>query len=251
MAVEISRGATGTAKEPARRLFGQRLPYDRSAALELAQGARVTGLTFPPQHQGEWMLGWHDGNWASVPTDIMKLDPPPSSMVRFDSRSLLRAKARWKFSVKDKDKGGDGKLEWLKFDKNEAITNIACKFWEIPIPILFLARRGNVLTRVKDVDSDFWCWTGTNAKGKSGIFPVAFLDMNTLQTPSMSTADRAGSLSAEKNRMNSQASMFSKLRSSKTQPTRRPSGTGSVSSSDTALSSTKTRRFAPPGDGFS
>jgi hypothetical protein len=136
MAVEISRGATGTAKEPARRLFGQRLPYDRSAALELAQGARVTGLSFPPQHQGEWMLGWHDGNWASVPTDIMKLDPPPSSMVRFDSRSLLRAKARWKFSVKDKDKGGEGKLEWLKFDKNEAITNIACKSGEISILIL-------------------------------------------------------------------------------------------------------------------
>ena len=52
-----------------------------------------------------------------------------------------------------------------------------------------------------DVDVEHWCWTGTNAKGKSGIFPKDFLDPATISEPtSTATANRAGSLSEEKAR---------------------------------------------------
>lgn len=126
-AAELSQMPSGVAKDNARRIFGQRLLYDRSPALELAQGARVTGLTWPIQYQGEWCFGWHDGTWASVPTDLVRLDSPPPSMVRYDRTSLIRGKARWKFSFKEKDKEAKEKSEWLKFDKGEIISNIACK----------------------------------------------------------------------------------------------------------------------------
>lgn len=123
---ELSHMPSGVAKDQARRMYGQRLLYDRSPALELAQGARVVGLTWPIQYQGEWCFGWHDGNWASVPTDLLKLDLPPSNMIKYDRTSLVRGKARWKFVVKDKD--SKDKSEWLKFEKGEIISNIACKF---------------------------------------------------------------------------------------------------------------------------
>ena len=121
---EIASQPTGVAREQSRRLYGQRLLYDRSPALELAKGARLTGITWPVQYQGEWIFAWHDGNCASVPADLVKLDPPPSSMVRYDRTSMVCARAKWKFAVKEK-KGEKG--EWLKFDKNDTITNIACK----------------------------------------------------------------------------------------------------------------------------
>lgn len=122
-AEEIAPKPSGVTKDQARRMYGMKLLYDRSPALELAQGARITGISWPIQYQGEWCFGWHDGNYASVPADLVKLDPPPKSQIKYDRGSLVRAKARWKFSVKDKDKNS----EWLKFDKNETISNIACK----------------------------------------------------------------------------------------------------------------------------
>src|SRR5690606_20803023 len=121
---EIASQPTGVAKEQSRRLYGQRLLYDRSPALELSKGARLTGITWPAQYQGEWIFAWHDGNFASVPGDLVKLDTPPSSMVRYDRTSMVSARAKWKFAVKEK-KGENG--EWLKFDKSDTITNIACK----------------------------------------------------------------------------------------------------------------------------
>lgn len=121
---EIAPLPCGIAKEQARRLYGQRLLYDRSPALELAQGARITGISWPVQYQGEWMLGWHNGNYASIPSDIVKLEVPARSEIKYDRTSLVRAKARWKFHMKEKDKD---KNEWLKFDKNETISNIACE----------------------------------------------------------------------------------------------------------------------------
>lgn len=125
-APEIDEMPSGVAKDQARRMYSQRLLYDRSPALELAQGAKITGITWPIQYQGEWCFGWHDGNWASVPTDLVKLNPPPDDQIpKYDKTSLVRAKARWKFAVKDKE--NKDKVEWLKFDKNEIISNISCK----------------------------------------------------------------------------------------------------------------------------
>ncbi|KAI6785438.1 uncharacterized protein J7T54_007080 [Emericellopsis cladophorae] len=168
--------------DQARRMYGQRLLYDRSPALELAQGARISGLTWPSKYNGEWAFGWHDAHYASVPTLLLKLDAPSTSEIRYERSSIIRAKARWRFSVKEKEKNAD----WLKFDKGDIITNISY------------------------VDFEHWCWTGTNAKGKSGIFPKDFLDPATISEPtSTATANRAGSLSEEKAR--SASSMLSKF----------------------------------------
>lgn len=115
---------TGLAKREARRMYRQKLPYDdRSPALELDKGARVAGIRWPSKHKGEWMFAWHDGVGALVPTDVIKLDPPPPAEVKMAGTSHVCAKARWKCVLKEKDTEN-----WLKFDKNETITNIGCEY---------------------------------------------------------------------------------------------------------------------------
>ncbi|PKK45128.1 hypothetical protein CI102_10644 [Trichoderma harzianum] len=199
-AAEIAHLPTAHAKESARRLFGQRLLPDRTPALELIQGAKITGLTWPARYGGEWAFGWHDGVHASIPMEIIKLDRPPFSQIKRNNTSRIRAKAKWKFAPKEKNE------DWLKFDKDEIITNIT---WSYP---------------------EYWCWAGTNSKGKWGVFPQAFLDSNSLQEiTSTISSDRASILSSEKNKSNTMLPKFS-TRSKNGRP---PSVAGSTSSGET------------------
>lgn len=119
---EILHLPTGTAKDAARRLYGQRLLFDRTAALELAAGARITGLTWPAKYNGEWAMGWHDGVHASVPTDLLKLDEPGDQHVKIGGTGNIRARARWRYNP-----GKDKSSNWLKFEKNDMITDIGCR----------------------------------------------------------------------------------------------------------------------------
>ncbi|PHH85940.1 hypothetical protein CDD83_10973 [Cordyceps sp. RAO-2017] len=198
---------TGVALKHARRARGQRQPHDGAAALELAQGGSVTGIRWPSKYKGEWMVAWHDGVLAAVPTDVIRLDPPAAADIRICGASNVRAKARWKFAPKDRGQGN-----WLKFDKNESITNIG---WSHP---------------------EHWCWSGTNAKGKRGIFPRAFIEADTVQGPSEAAAadllDQLGGLPGEKSKSSS-ASVFSKL-SVRRSPGRPPSSAASTSSRETS-----------------
>lgn len=204
---QIVGKATGVAKDQSRKLYGQRLLFDRSPALELCHGAKLTGIDWPEKHKGEWIFAWHDGVYASAPADIIKLDPPAPEDIKMGGSSIVRAKARWKFQQKDKEKD---KSLWLKFDKNEAITNIS-----YPYP-------------------EFWCWSGTNAKGKWGIFPKAFLEPCTIQELKTEGSDRASTLSSEKNKPSSVLSKFSS--SKKRVPGRPPSIAESTSSRETLAS---------------
>lgn len=120
-AQEMAVMPTGSAKDNARRMYGQRLLFDRTPALELMQGARITGIEWMPEYHGEWAFAWHDGIRATIPTDLIRLDAPPSPNIKLGGTSHVRAMARWKFNPKEK--GSD----WLKFDKGEIITNIGCK----------------------------------------------------------------------------------------------------------------------------
>ncbi|PNY27844.1 Uncharacterized protein TCAP_02228, partial [Tolypocladium capitatum] len=201
---EVAARPTGVAKEEARRIYGQRVLYDRTPALELAHGARITGIEWPPKYNGEWIFAWHDGVFASVPTDVIHLDLPPAAEIKLGGTSHVHAKSRWKFAPKDKEKG-----EWLKFDKNETITNIC---WAHP---------------------EHWCWSGTNAKGKRGIFPQAFIDPDTVQElGDESFFDHTSILSHEKHK-SSMLSRFSVRR-----PSGRPASIAeSTSSRDTGRSS--------------
>ncbi|KAF4457013.1 hypothetical protein F53441_1028 [Fusarium austroafricanum] len=197
---EISYLATATSKEAARRMYGQRLLYDRTPALELVANAKICGLSWPAKYLGEWAMGWYDGQWASVPMEIIKLDPPPSSEVKIDGTSPVQVTSRWKFNHKDK-----GKSDWLKFEKDEVITNISWSYQE------------------------FWCWSGTNAKGKTGIFPQAFVDIATLRGFGNTGSDRASIVSNERNKSMSMLSRFSSRKTSRGRP---GSVAGSISSNE-------------------
>ncbi|KAG6014234.1 hypothetical protein E4U41_004896 [Claviceps citrina] len=136
---------------------------DRPEELQVAVGARVTGIKWPPQYKGRKIFAWHDGRYASVPSDNIVLIPPENSRLTRDIRSRTLGRAKWKFSM-----DSAGELPWLKFDKGDTITNIG---WEHP---------------------DHWCWCGTNAKGSWGIFPQAYLDPNTVLDAAPDGASDAG-----------------------------------------------------------
>ncbi|KAH7150037.1 hypothetical protein B0J13DRAFT_281763 [Dactylonectria estremocensis] len=182
---DLSLLPTGTSREVARRMYGQRLLLDKTPALEMAQGAKIIGISWPDKYVGEWAFGWHDGNFASLPTEILKLDPPPESEVEMAGTSQIQVTAKWKFNPKDK-KGTD----WLKFDKDEVLSNVNWAY------------------------QDHWCWSGTNAKGKWGIFPQAFVDVNTVREAGgipfagSGGSDRASVLSSEKAKSGSVLSRF-------------------------------------------
>ncbi|KAK1995176.1 SH3 domain-containing protein [Colletotrichum falcatum] len=120
---EISQRPTATATQTVKRMYGMRLLYDNTPAFELANGARVSGVVFPEKYNGEWVMGWHEGNFGSAPLDVLKLEPPPKGEVRMDTKSNISAVARWKFAPRTKDAG-----DWLRFDQGDMITNISCGF---------------------------------------------------------------------------------------------------------------------------
>lgn len=70
-------------------------------------------------------MGWHDGMHASIPFDCLRLELPPEDQIRIGTPSNIQAKARWAFTYKDKE----SKVKWLRFKKDEMITNITCKFY--------------------------------------------------------------------------------------------------------------------------
>ncbi|KAG6027979.1 hypothetical protein E4U40_001265 [Claviceps sp. LM458 group G5] len=151
---EIDGRPTGIALKEMRKIDAQRKlgDRDRQEELQLAVGARITGIKWPPQYKGRKIFAWHDGNFASVPSENILLIPPEDTRLSKSIKSRTSGKAKWKFSMKS------GKeLPWLKFDKGDTITDIG---YEHP---------------------DHWCWCGVNTKGQWGIFPQAYLDPNTVR----------------------------------------------------------------------
>ncbi|KZL87352.1 sh3 domain-containing protein [Colletotrichum incanum] len=165
--MEMAQRPAATATQTVKRMYGMRLLYDNTPAFELANGARISGIEFPEKYNGEWIMGWHEGNFGSAPLDVLKLEPPPKGEIRMDTTSNISAVARWKFAPRTKD-GGD----WLRFDQGERITNISWA-WQ-----------------------DHWCWSGTNAKGVWGIFPQTHIDGNTIRE----TSDGSSVSSSERRR---------------------------------------------------
>ncbi|ROT40208.1 hypothetical protein SODALDRAFT_306264 [Sodiomyces alkalinus F11] len=167
---EVAQLPTATVTKTVKKMYGMRRLSDQTPVHELAEGARISGVEFPAKYRGEWVTAWHDGEQASVPFDIVRLDPPPMSEIRMGAMSHATATARWKFAPKSKEEGE----EWLKFEKGEEITNIS---W---------------------LHADHWCWSGTNSKGKWGIFPQAFIEPNTVKEPTRS--NQPGRTSEERRR---------------------------------------------------
>lgn len=152
MQVELLPVATATITvKQAGGIF--KLPPDLATPLQFAVGARIFGVEFPEHYGGEWAVGWSDDTHGCFRAEAVRLELPSRSQTALGGIiANRRAVARWKFSVKGKERG-----EWLKFDKGEVISDIG---WVHP---------------------GHWCWSGTNSKGKWGIFPRSHIDISTLK----------------------------------------------------------------------
>ena len=167
---------TATAIETVRPGQGTyRVSPDKSTTLHFAIGAKIVGVEFPDHFGGRWATGWADQVHGSFPVDCVKLDGPPPNEIRSyaDDRSTYKAVVRWNFKQKEKDRG-----EWLDLKKGDAISNISCKHRQMKAPGLC----PNEESWIPDINvptgayPGHWCWSGTNPKGKWGIFPRSHIE---------------------------------------------------------------------------
>ncbi|KAH8896602.1 hypothetical protein GQ53DRAFT_743241 [Thozetella sp. PMI_491] len=139
--------------------------------LQFFVGARIIGVEMHGQWQGKWASGWHDGQWGVFPIKSVEFEKPR----RNEIPPILQAgsvgpvgtsvTARWKFDPKDAaDKG------WLVFDKGETIKNVG---W---------------------IYKEHWCWSGTNSKGKVGVFPRPYVMYDAVKEEAI----RPGSIKSKK-----------------------------------------------------
>ncbi|ROT41029.1 hypothetical protein SODALDRAFT_330748 [Sodiomyces alkalinus F11] len=116
--------------------------------LQFLPGARIVGVEFPARWGGNWCMGWHDGVRAAFPFKHVEIDRPKPSEISYNANSSVSVKARWKWSPKL----GSDEPRWLPLEKGDSIRNVG---W---------------------VYQDHWCWSGTNSKGKTGVFPSSHID---------------------------------------------------------------------------
>lgn len=140
--------------------------------LQFFVGARVVGVEFPLVWAGKWASGWHDGEWGYFPAKSIELEKPkpgrldaPPMQYQGANAVSVSVVARWKFdpaaSIRDAAEKG-----WIGFDKGERITNVG---WPV------------VVEGVGGGGREAWCWSGTNSKGKFGVFPRSHVDEATLR----------------------------------------------------------------------
>lgn len=140
--------------------------------LQFFVGARIIGVEFPAAWAGKWATGWHDGEWGYFPAKNIELEMPkpgrldaPPMQFQGVSAVSVSVVTRWKFdpaaSIRDAVEKG-----WVGFDKGERITNVG---WPV------------VVEGVGGGGREAWCWSGTNSKGKFGVFPRSHVDEGTLR----------------------------------------------------------------------
>lgn len=142
-------------------------PDEGTQHLHFALGARVLGVTFPDRLNGQYCIGYHDGERGCFPASAVTLELPAKEDVLMNIQSNLVAIAKWDFKPKDVKEG-----KWLKFSKGEKISAVAFTLQEQ------------------------WCWSGQNSKGKWGLFPSVFV--TDLQQAEATTAKLESSLGTVK-----------------------------------------------------
>lgn len=121
---ELSQLPTGTAVDTFRKMHGSlRRPVDETWPHQFPVGAKIVGIEFPAKYKGEWGVGWYDNVRAPFPADAVRLDTPSKSEIRTQGTSSMRAVSRWKWATGSAYRNS----EWLRLDKNETVTNVACK----------------------------------------------------------------------------------------------------------------------------
>ncbi|AEO63789.1 uncharacterized protein THITE_2039753 [Thermothielavioides terrestris NRRL 8126] len=157
MPENVSRLATAVAvKDHYRRPGRARLekpPMYEADMLEFMEGARITGIIFPEKWLGKYCLGRHDGEFGAFPAKAIELRPPQESEIPVGGENGISVTARWKWQPPSTT----GDAPWLSFAKGEVITDVQCLY------------------------ADYWCWSGRNAKGQTGVFPQSHIDLQTLR----------------------------------------------------------------------
>jgi hypothetical protein len=149
---------------------------------------------------GKWATAWHDGGWGVFPAKSIELERPRRHEVppmhqtmggvsspRRGSIGGVSVVARWKFDPKDAaDKG------WLAFDKGDTIRNVGWLY------------------------KDHWCWSGTNAKGRVGVFPRSYVLFEQVkeepQTPSMASFPMRPATAKSAKKLESRLKLFGRSR---------------------------------------
>lgn len=179
------------------RYAEKKLPKPDGKAVELLQffvGARIVGVEFPAAWAGKWATGWADGEWGCFPAKSVALEKPkpgrldaPPLLMHFQGTGAGAASAdaasaavsmsvvaRWKFDPTGSIRDAVDKEGWIGFDKGERITNVG---W--PVVVVVAAMGG-----ARGGGREAWCWSGTNSKGKFGVFPRSHVDEGTLRDDS-------------------------------------------------------------------
>ncbi|KAK4199944.1 hypothetical protein QBC40DRAFT_175104 [Triangularia verruculosa] len=152
----VTRLATAAATKDHFRRHGrgklEKPPRYDGEMLEFMEGARIVGVMFPEKWEGKWCLGRHDGMFGAFPAKVIELRAPQESEVPVGGESGMIVTTRWKWTPPK-----SGGVAWVAFGKGEVITNVQCLY------------------------ADYWCWYGTNSKGKTGVFPQSHVDLQTLK----------------------------------------------------------------------
>ncbi|KAK3364527.1 hypothetical protein B0T25DRAFT_514194 [Lasiosphaeria hispida] len=120
--------------------------------LEFCKGACIVGVVFPEKWEGKWCLGRHDGLFGAFPAKTVEIREPQDAEIPAGSDSGMSVVTRWKWPPSN-----TAGAPWLAFGKGEVISNVQCLY------------------------SDYWCWSGTNKRGKTGVFPRSHIDLQTLK----------------------------------------------------------------------
>ncbi|TQN64649.1 hypothetical protein CSHISOI_10544 [Colletotrichum shisoi] len=136
-------------------------PDDSTDVLRFFVGAKIVGVEFPEKWGGKWCVGWHDGARGAFPAKYAEIEGPKQNEISFQATSAVSLTTRWKWDPPDSPRTG-----WLTFNKGETIKNVGWLY------------------------QDHWCWSGTNSKGKFGIFPQSHVNPNSLKEGAISSATK-------------------------------------------------------------
>ncbi|KAK0648067.1 hypothetical protein B0T16DRAFT_455573 [Cercophora newfieldiana] len=143
--------------------------------LEFLAGAVITGVMFPEKWEGKWCLGRHDGQFGAFsvrgveicgategecPAVVKETNGTGKGEGGMEEGMSVVARWKWPCSSDNGERfarrGSTKEDGWLSFAKGDLISDVRC------------------------VHADSWCWSGTNSKGKTGVFPKTHVDLKTL-----------------------------------------------------------------------
>ncbi|KAK1752046.1 hypothetical protein QBC47DRAFT_389508 [Echria macrotheca] len=148
---------------PGRSSKLERPPKYEGEMLEFLAGAVIVGIMYPEKWDSKWCLGRHDGRFGAFPAKLVEIQPPQESEIPMASGgSGMSVVARWRWPPSGTPSSSvvDTPTGWLPFSKGEVISNVHCVY------------------------ADYWCWSGTNRQGMTGVFPRTHIDLKTLREQS-------------------------------------------------------------------